>query len=73
MKNMDIKITKSNDKYDVLIMTFNKGKMCNTINEIIEYIKEQGLLRKDKDINLYIDKNINNNEYYKIVETYKKK
>lgn len=70
---MDIKITKNNEKYDVLLMTFNRGKECSSIGEIDEYIKEQTLLKKDKNINLYIDKNINNNEYQKILNIYNKK
>ena len=72
MKCMDIKITKKGDKYDVLLMTFNKGKECASISEIDEYIKEQSLSNNDKELNLYIDKNIQNSEYYKIINLYKK-
>lgn len=69
---MDIKITKNNDKFDVLVLDINHGKICSSINEIEEYINEQNSLNKDKKINLYIDKNINNYEYDKIVNIYKK-
>ena len=69
---MDIKITKNNDKFDVLVLDINHGKICSNINEIEEYINEQNSLNKNEKINLYIDKNVNNYEYDKIVKIYKK-
>lgn len=70
---MDIKITKNKDKFDVLLLSSNHGKECKSISEVNEYIKEQGLNKKNNDINIYIDKTINDKEYYKIINFIKKK
>lgn len=50
---MDIKITKNKDKFDVLLLSSNHGKECKSISEVNEYIKEQGLNKKNNDINIY--------------------
>ena len=70
---MDIKITKNNDKYDVLLMTINQGKLCLDIDEINDYINENKLYSSDKELNIYIDKNIKNGEYFKILNVIKNK
>ena len=69
---MVVEISKTkNNLYDVRLEQYKCGKLCENAEDIKNYIYKQMSNYTEDKIDIFIDKNINDNEYKEIIKVYK--
>lgn len=66
---MNIEISKIDNKFLVRILETKNDRICNNIDDIITYILK---IDKNKDLDIFVKKSINDDEYKEILNKYEK-